>query len=94
MISVTPENIDALLEKLYLSKRELMGTGFQDQEPIFVMIAKDEEARRAIEESVMKYFCQKYGFDTSGTKYDIHPLEHASTFRFEKHNITLSVICL
>jgi hypothetical protein len=94
-IPTTAENIEWLLEKLFLAKRDLESVGKDNGNVVFVLLTKSESERMEVEKRIFAYMAAKYGFDLNNlpTNYDVHPLDNSSTFRFP-NGITITLINL
>lgn len=88
--------IEAMLDALYLAKRDLQSSG-ETKEPYFVWLTTSEEHRHHFEKVILAYLVEKYGFDPAqiDRKYDMNPCgENQTTFSFPQHGFRLSIINL
>jgi len=91
MIEIRPDNIETVLNCIYQTRREQAQMDLP--ELTYAFLCADDNERLTLEGVLMAYFVRKYGWDTSGKKYDVAPGQRRqSTFTFPELGFRITLI--
>jgi len=70
MITATKKNVEWLIERLYVARRHLNSWSAL-RDPAFVLLTKNMEDRRAVEEMFYRYFNERYAIPMAYIQADM-----------------------
>lgn len=92
LVYTADRNIDWLRERLYECKRECEAVGIIN--PTFVLLTKNSDERRLVENKIISHFAEKYGMDFfKASKFDIG-FDSSRIGRFSFPDIGVQVVLM